>query len=168
MKSPEAEALSEKIAAALRERGATLAVAESCTGGLLAGAITEIAGASAFFRGGAVTYATALKTEILGVPAELIARRGVVSAECAEAMARGAAKKFGATFALSTTGFAGPGGGTDDAPVGTVFLGLHTPSGTRSRRFFATPQSASGTPPSRAEVRRRAVVAALEFLAETL
>ena len=132
----EAEIAVQKIADALRERGATLACAESCTGGLLAGALTEIAGASAFFRGGAVTYATDTKTRVIGVPAEITACYGVVSAECAEAMARGAAETFGADFALSTTGVAGPTGGSAAAPVGTVFLGLRTPNGVRSRRFL--------------------------------
>ena len=147
----------EKIAKKLLEKGATLAVAESCTGGLLAGTLTDLPGASGFFRGGAVTYATETKTEILDVPAELIARFGVVSAECAEAMARGAAEKFRAGFALSTTGIAGPDGGTPETPVGTVFIGIFTPSGTFSLRFRAT-----GT--TRDAVRREAVAAALSAL----
>lgn len=151
----------EIIAKKLTARGATLAAAESCTGGTLAGTLTGVPGASAFFRGGAVTYATETKTDILGVPAELIARCGVVSAECAEAMARGATEKFRADFALSTTGVAGPTGGTDAAPVGTVFIGLRAPWGTRSVRFF----SAAGT---REGIRRAAVEAALEMLAEAL
>lgn len=167
----EAKIAVQKIADALRERGATLACAESCTGGLLAGALTEIAGASAFFRGGAVTYATDTKTRVIGVPAEIAARFGVVSAECAEAMARGAAETFGADFALSTTGVAGPTGGSAAAPVGTVFLGLRTPNGVRSRRFFADfagTESAAGNAGTRARIRRAAVLAALAFLAEAL
>lgn len=175
----EAEIAVQKIADALRERGATLACAESCTGGLLAGALTELAGASAFFRGGAVTYATDTKTRVLGVPAEIVARHGVVSAECAEAMARGAAETFEADFALSTTGVAGPSGGNAETPVGTVFLGLRTPHGVSSRRFFAdfagTPETAetansAGTDfaGTRAAIRRAAVRAALDFLAEAL
>ena len=176
----EAEIAVQKIADALRERGATLACAESCTGGLLAGALTEIAGASAFFRGGAVTYATDTKTRVIGVPAEITACYGVVSAECAEAMARGAAETFGADFALSTTGFAGPTGGSAAAPVGTVFLGLRTPNGVRSRRFFADfagtknadgnaeTESTAGDAGTRARIRRAAVLAALAFLAEAL
>lgn len=151
----------EIIAEKLRAHGATLAVAESCTGGLLAGALTDAAGASAFFRGGAVTYATETKSALLGVSAELIARFGVVSAECARAMAQGAAEKFGADFALSATGVAGPAGGTAETPVGTVFIGLKTPAGTTAIRFRA-----AGT--ARAEIRREAVAAALALLAENL
>lgn len=151
----------EKIAKKLLEKGATLAVAESCTGGLLAGTLTDLPGASGFFRGGAVTYATETKTEILGVPAELIARFGVVSAECAEAMARGAAEKFRASFALSTTGIAGPDGGTPETPVGTVFIGIFTPSGTFSLHFRST-----GT--TRDAVRREAVAAALAAALDAL
>lgn len=152
----------EKIAAELNTRGATLAVAESCTGGLLAGALTDIPGASAFFRGGAVTYATETKTSVLGVPAEIIARHGVVSSECACAMARGAAEKFGATFALSTTGVAGPSGGTPENPVGTVYIGLHTPTETRAVRCEF---------PScfdRETIRRNAVHSALTLLYDAL
>ena len=151
----------EKTARMLIAQKKTVAVAESCTGGLLAAALTDIPGASEFFRGGAVTYATETKTEILGVPAELISRFGVVSAECAEAMARGAAEKFRADFALSTTGLAGPGGGTPELPVGTVFIGIFTPAGTFSRCL-----KAAGT--SRDAVRRNAVAAALEALPEIL
>jgi len=150
----------EKIANALQERRATIAVAESCTGGLLAGKLTSIAGASAFFRGGIVTYATETKTEFLGVPAELIARCGVVSTECATAMARGVAEKFCTEFALSTTGFAGPGGGTQENPVGTVFIGIFTPQGMRAVKFCG-----KGT---REEIRQNAVAEALRFLAENL
>lgn len=148
----------EKIAKKLLEKGATLAVAESCTGGLLAGTLTDFPGAGGFFRGGAVTYATDTKTKILGVPAELIERFGVVSAECAKAMALGAAKEFRADFALSTTGIAGPGGGSPETPVGTVFIGVATPSGAEALLFRAT-----GT--TRDAVRREAVAAALAALA---
>lgn len=152
----------EKIVAEkLRSRGKTLAVAESCTGGLLAKTLTDVPGASAFFRGGAVTYATDTKTAILGVPAKLISWCGVVSAACAREMANGAAKKFRADFALSTTGVAGPDGGTKAAPVGTVFIGLHTPTGTRAIRFCAT-----GT--TRKKIRAEAVAAALTLLAEAI
>ncbi len=152
----------EKIVAEkLRSRGQTLAVAESCTGGLLAKTLTDIPGASAFFRGGIVTYATDTKTALLGVPADLIEWCGVASSSCAIEMARGAAKRFRADFALSTTGVAGPSGGTKLTPVGTVFIGLRTPAGMRSIRFCAT-----GT--TRDEIRAEAVGAALSFLSEAL
>jgi nicotinamide-nucleotide amidase len=109
---------------ALRARGWRLATAESCTGGLLAGACTSPAGASDWFAAGFVTYANDAKSAMLGVPAPLIARHGAVSAEVAGAMARGALAHAGAQLALSVTGIAGPGGGSVAKPVGTVWLGL--------------------------------------------
>lgn len=151
----------EKIVAFLAEHQATLAVAESCTGGLLAAAFTDVPGASSFFRGGAVTYATDTKTALLGVPAEIIERYGVVSAECAIAMAQGVGKKFTADFALSTTGVAGPSGGAPETPVGTVFIGVHTPAGTQAFRL-----NSSGR--SRDEIRRDAVAFAIARLTENL
>lgn len=109
---------------ALRARGWRLATAESCTGGLLAGACTAPAGASDWFAAGFVTYANDAKTGLLGVPDALIARHGAVSAEVADAMARGALAHGGVPLALSVTGIAGPGGGSAAKPVGTVWLGL--------------------------------------------
>lgn len=112
-------------------RGKTLAVAESCTGGMVAAAITEIAGSSAAFLAGYVTYANSAKTAMLGVPPELIARHGAVSEEVARAMAEGARARSGADLAISTTGIAGPGG-SDWKPEGRVCFALATASGTRS------------------------------------
>jgi nicotinamide-nucleotide amidase len=109
---------------ALRARGWRLATAESCTGGLLAGACTAPAGASDWFAAGFVTYANEAKSGLLGVPAPLIAAHGAVSAEVADAMARGALAHAGVQLALSVTGIAGPGGGSAAKPVGTVWLGL--------------------------------------------
>jgi nicotinamide-nucleotide amidase len=109
---------------ALRARGWRLATAESCTGGLLAGACTAPAGASDWFAAGFVTYANDAKSGLLGVPASLIARHGAVSAEVADAMARGALEHAAVQLALSITGIAGPGGGSASKPVGTVWLGL--------------------------------------------
>jgi nicotinamide-nucleotide amidase len=108
----------------LRQKGATLATAESCTGGLLANRLTNVPGASAVFLEGFVTYSNASKTALLGVPSELIATHGAVSEEVVRAMAEGALSKSGATFALATTGIAGPDGGTPEKPVGTVWLAL--------------------------------------------
>jgi len=124
----------------LTERGATVAVAESCTGGLLANRFTNVPGASAVFLEGDVTYSNAAKTRTLGVPTELLDRVGAVSKEVALAMAEGARARAGATYALSTTGIAGPDGGTPEKPVGTVFVGLASADAPSQveRLFFPT------------------------------
>jgi nicotinamide-nucleotide amidase len=108
----------------LRERGLRLAVAESCTGGLLGGMLTDVPGSSEAFVGGWITYADELKTRELGVGAQLIASHGAVSEPVAIAMAQGAAVRSGANLALAITGIAGPGGGTPEKPVGTVWIAL--------------------------------------------
>lgn len=118
------ETMDSTLAALFRESRLTLALAESCTGGLIAERITRSAGSSAWFLEGAVTYSNAAKQRMLGVPAELIESRGAVSAEVASAMARGARAASGADLALSVTGIAGPDGGTPEKPVGTVFIAL--------------------------------------------
>jgi len=130
--------LEEVVVKLLTERTQTLAVAESCTGGFLAHRITNVPGASAVFLAGFVTYSNAAKTEMLGVDSRLIAEHGAVSAEIARAMAEGARVKTNATFALATTGVAGPGGGSEEKPVGTVFIALATENAvTKSqKRFF--------------------------------
>lgn len=131
----EDDSMEESIIRLLTERGATLATAESCTGGLLANRITDVPGASAAFVEGFVTYSNASKTELLGVPEELIRVHGAVSEEVVRAMAEGALAKSGATHALATTGIAGPGGGSEEKPVGTVWLALATRGGgTVSRK----------------------------------
>ena len=112
------------LVALLAERNFTLSTAESCTGGLLASSIVDVPGASAVFVGGAVTYAEAVKTSLLGVPEDVIRERGVVSRDVAALMAEGAKRRFGTDLAVSTTGVAGPGGGTPEAPVGRVFIGV--------------------------------------------
>ncbi len=109
----------------LKAEKLTLAVAESCTGGLAAKQITDLAGVSAVFQGGVVVYANSAKTDLIGVPAALIESHGAVSAECAAAMAQGVAEKLQADLSLSFTGIAGPDGGSPLKPVGTVFIGLH-------------------------------------------
>lgn len=118
------EHLVAELAARLGARGWRLATAESCTGGLLAAACTSVAGSSDWFERGFVTYSNAAKTELLGVPAALIAAHGAVSAEVAAAMADGARRHAPVELALAVTGVAGPGGGSADKPVGTVWLGL--------------------------------------------
>jgi len=115
----------------LRERGRTLAVAESCTGGLVAHRVTNVPGASEVFLAGWVTYSNAAKTRWLGVPAQLLAEEGAVSAAVARAMAEGVRKESGADYGLALTGIAGPGGGSPAKPVGTVFMALAEACGTR-------------------------------------
>jgi nicotinamide-nucleotide amidase len=112
----------------LAQVGATLATAESLTGGRLAAAVTSVPGASAGYLGGFVTYATALKESVLAVPHDLVERYGVVPGECARAMAAGCREATGATYALATTGVAGPDS-QEGKPVGTVFLGIAGPDG---------------------------------------
>ncbi len=118
------------VVESLRRHQATLATAESLTGGQLAVLMTEIPGSSEVYRGGVVAYATGLKIDVLGVPESVVERSGVVSAECAVAMARGVRLLTGATYGVSTTGVAGPDQ-QEGKPVGTVFIGLAGPDGTR-------------------------------------
>lgn len=132
------------------------ALAESCTGGLIAACITSVPGSSAVFERGFVTYSNTSKTQCLNVSAELIERHGAVSAEVAGAMAVGARNAAGVDVALSVTGIAGPHGGSQEKPVGLVFLGLATEHGVDVRRF-----KFEG---NRDEVRRQAVVKALSML----
>lgn len=124
----------------LRRHRATLATAESCTGGLVAERITAIPGVSDCFLGGVVSYANEAKRTLLGVPAELLETHGAVSAPVAEAMASGVRERLGATIGLSITGIAGPDGGSPNKPVGLVFLGLATPRGVSSRRLDLGPE----------------------------
>lgn len=126
----ESKELEEVVVELLMARSATLAIAESCTGGLLANRITNVPGASKVFLEGNVTYSNEAKMHTLAVPAELIARVGAVSEEVAAAMSEGARQRAGSTFALATTGIAGPDGGTPEKPVGTIFVGLAEASTT--------------------------------------
>jgi nicotinamide-nucleotide amidase len=145
--------LAEAVVHELRDRGASLAVAESCTGGLLGGRITEVAGSSTVFAGGIIAYADAVKVRELGVPADVIQRWGAVSEPVALAMAEGARHRFGTTHGVAITGVAGPGGGSEEKPVGTVWLAhAHPGEATAQRIIF---------PGSRGDVRARSVQAAL-------
>lgn len=144
----------------LKEKGQKLAAAESCTGGKIAAQITTESGVSAFFNGSAVTYALQSKIDILGVPRELIDKHSVVSAEVVEAMAAGAAKVYKSDYAVATTGNAGPSKGNSDVEVGTVFIGIKTPSGTISQGFnFGQP---------REKVVNKAVTKAFQMLLEEI
>ena len=148
--------LPEIVLDLLRERGWTAAAAESCTGGMVAARLTDIPGSSDVFAGGVVTYSNELKHALLGVPDELLARHGAVSAEAAAAMAAGARERLGADIAVAVTGIAGPGGGTPEKPVGLVHLHVSSPAGEDHRRM--------DVPGDRAIVRARAAVAALHLL----
>jgi nicotinamide-nucleotide amidase len=143
-----------------RSQGVRLAVAESCTGGLLGARITEVPGSSEVFVGGVIAYADALKTALLGVPAEMLAEHGAVSEPVARAMAQGAVDRFGVTAALSVTGIAGPGGGSPAKPVGTVWFGCAFSGRVETRRVLF-----AGT---RYEIRFRAAQAALMMLYRSL
>ena len=122
------------VVGALKETQHTVATAESCTGGLIAKSITDIAGSSAVLAGGMVTYTNRIKTDVLGVDAAIIEQHTEVSHACAKAMAERAKAVFGTDYALSATGYAGPGGGTEKDPTGTVYIGIATPNGSRSER----------------------------------
>jgi nicotinamide-nucleotide amidase len=152
--------LPEHVGALLAERGQTLAIAESCTGGLAAELLTRIPGSSRYFLGGAVVYANSAKTELLGVPAALIAEHGAVSAEVARAMAEGVRARLGASFGLAFTGIAGPDGGSAQKPVGLVHWALAAASGTelRERVFIG----------GRLDIRRRAAFAGFDLLRRAL
>lgn len=125
------QALIQKCA----QKGITLSTAESCTGGLIATLLTDVAGSSAVFHGACITYTNEIKQLLLGVDPEIIKQDTEVSHACARAMADGVRKKLGTTLAVSTTGFAGPTGGTPEDPVGTVYLAISSPQGTFSERL---------------------------------
>lgn len=151
--------LAREVLAGLTEKGLSVCTAESCTGGLVCAALTSQPGSSSVVRGGAVTYTVDEKVRALGLDPDQVERDGVVSEETARAMALGAKKRLGADYALSTTGVAGPGGATPQAPLGCVCLGLACPDGTvtSQRCIFEG---------SRAQVRAQAVGKALEMLME--
>ena len=146
---------SGRLGELLLASGKTLAVAESCTGGLLAGAITAVPGSSRYFLGGVVAYHDDVKAGALGVPPALVAAHGAVSGEVAVAMAEGVLARIGSDVAVATTGVAGPGGGTRGKPVGTVWIAVADRHGVRRahRHRFGG---------DRGEVRRATVRAALE------
>jgi nicotinamide-nucleotide amidase len=148
-----------QVLARLRERGETLAVAESLTGGLLAATIVDVPGASAVFRGGFVVYATDLKGSLAGVPEELLAARGPVDPDVALALARGARERCRADWGLATTGVAGPDP-QDGHPVGQVYVGIAGPVAADVRQVTLTGD--------RAAIRRGSVVAALALLTDAL
>lgn len=154
--------LPDAVAAHLLRTGTTLALAESCTGGLIAEMLTNIPGISASFAGGVVSYSNEAKANLLGVDPTLIADHGAVSAEVAAAMAAGAREKFKADLGLSVTGIAGPTGGTAEKPVGLVYIGLATDHGVQTRKLEIGPEQ------PRSVIRQRAAKHALNWVRLTL
>jgi nicotinamide-nucleotide amidase len=155
---PETIELATSVLAACRIRGWRIATAESCTGGLVAAALTAIAGSSDVVDRGFVTYSNAAKMELLGVPETTLAAVGAVSAETALAMAAGAVSRARADLTVSVTGIAGPGGGSAEKPVGLIYLGFATKTACRSERHVF--------PGDRHAIRRAAMIRALEMLKE--
>jgi PncC family amidohydrolase len=150
--------LARRVGQWLAGKGRTLAVAESCTGGLIGHALTEVPGISRVFRGGVVAYGDSVKRRLLGVPRGLLARHGAVSREVARAMARGVRRRTGADWGLAVTGVAGPGGGTAKKPIGLVFVASAGPRGllVRECRFTG----------GRSRIKRQAAREALQLLLE--
>lgn len=152
--------LDVRLADALLAEAATVATAESCTAGLVAARIADRPGSSAYLIGGFVTYANEAKTAEVGVPEDLLARVGAVSEEVAVAMARGARERLGTTYGVSTTGVAGPDGGTPEKPVGLVYVAVASAQRTWQRRLLLDGD--------RARVRHDAVTEALDLLVEAV
>jgi nicotinamide-nucleotide amidase len=157
--SPDGATVDEQVASLLS--GRTVAVAESCTGGLMSARLTERAGSSAYFAGGAVVYSNEAKVAVAGVDPELIVRFGAVSTEVAEALAQGAAVRFDADVGIGITGIAGPDGGTPDKPVGTVCFSVYLRDGSRITRR-------THLPGSRSDVRERSTTVAMHLLRRLL
>ena len=155
-----AQALTRQLAERLMAKGLMMAAAESCTGGMIAAACTDLAGSSAWFERGFVSYSNEAKTDLLGVPAALIAKHGAVSEPVVRAMAQGALQHSHAQVSVAVTGVAGPGGGSAGKPVGSVWFGWATPAGvvTQLCRFEG----------DRHQVRRASVQHAMQRLAELL
>jgi nicotinamide-nucleotide amidase len=144
----------------LRNKGWTLAIAESCTGGLICDRITNVSGSSDYFMGGMVTYSNESKARHLGIPLEDIKKYGAVSPQVAKKMAQGVRRAFNTTFGLSTTGVAGPTGGTKRSPIGRVFIGLNN-----GRRTWVRREDFKG---SRREIKQKATESTLQLLYEIL
>jgi nicotinamide-nucleotide amidase len=152
--------LAAQVQALFLERGLTVATAESCTGGLVAHLITEVAGSSGYLRGGIVAYADEAKEQLLDVPRDVLAAHGAVSAQVARAMAEGASTRFGTDMAVAVTGVAGPGGGSAAKPVGLAYIAVAAGSAIEVRRFQWTG--------NRAENKRASAEAALRLLLEVV
>jgi len=152
--------LEKAIGDRLRKKGWTLSIAESCTGGLINDCITDVPGSSDYFEGGMVTYSNKSKAELLGIPEAYIKRFGAVSPQVARKMAQGVRKAFGTTFGLSTTGVAGPTGGTKRSPIGRVFIGV-----AMGKRTWVRQEDFKG---SRRDIKKQSAESSLEFLYKIL
>ncbi|MGH3087255.1 MAG: competence/damage-inducible protein A [Rubrobacteraceae bacterium] len=157
------ETLETAVARLLKSQNATLALAESCTGGLIAKRLTDLPGSSAYFGEGLVTYSNESKERLLGVPHELLTEHGAVSEPVAVKMAEGAKRLAGADYALSVTGVAGPDGGTEEKPVGLVWVGISTPNGSEAKRL-----DLSAWAKSRNSIRERSANIAFDLLRRKL
>lgn len=133
--SENGETLQEVVGKLLRAEGKTVSTAESCTGGLIASLLTSVPGASDYYLGSVVSYAVSVKENVLGVPAEIIDKYGVVSSECVAAMAEGVRKLTGSDYSVATSGVAGPGGGSESTPVGLVWVGVSSAAETKTMKF---------------------------------
>jgi len=153
-------ALTEQLVQILHNKKITITTAESCTGGLLASLITEISGASTVFHSGVITYSNQAKQDLLNVPPETLETHGAVSPQTATAMAKGVLKNTSANIAISITGIAGPTGGTDEKPVGTVHIGIATKKGADSVHYEFTG--------SRTEIRNQSCESAIKQTIKTL
>lgn len=158
MPEPDLRALAERLQEICLAAGLTVATAESCTGGRIADALTDVAGASGYLRGGVVTYSDHAKESLLGIPASVIGQHGAVSAQVASAMASGARARLGADLAVAVTGIAGPSGATAGKPVGLAYVAAADAAGIELRRF-----SWSG---DRASNKAASAHAAIEMLVE--
>jgi PncC family amidohydrolase len=152
--------LAGRLQATCLARGLTVATAESCTGGLVAHLLTEVPGSSGYLRGGVVAYADEVKRDLLGVPAEVLAAHGAVSAQVAVAMAQGARARFGTDLAVSVTGVAGPDGGSPAKPVGLAYVAVASPAEAVVRRYL--------WPGARSANKRSSAQAAIELLLEAV
>jgi nicotinamide-nucleotide amidase len=167
--SDDGSTVDQQVAALLRGDGSrpacTVATAESCTGGLLAARLTELPGSSDYMRGAIVAYSNQVKVRAAGVPAELIERHGAVSAEVAEALAHGAREQLGADLGVGITGVAGPGGGSEEKPVGLVWVSVARPGGAEHEERLTR---SINLPGSRADIRDRATTIAMHLLRRAL
>lgn len=150
----------QKLLENLNQKNWSIATAESCTGGMVAAAITDIPGASTVFRGGVVAYHNQIKQQLLGVPQEILEQCGAVSRECVAAMLEGAARTLEADCVIATSGIAGPGGGTKEKPVGLVFVGCRTPRAIRVEKFIFNGD--------RRQVRQQAVDTAMTMMKDLI